>query len=181
MSYKEIQVPSITIIEIYSKALAEIEKHKEECERVSAERGDALFNFKDEPNWYEYPYWYNSYLSDPYWCNPVPGLISEIKSCLDAAKIAESVIMTKNQVIAMQKYENLGVLEDIESYLSCPKPYPIKIYTDTEPCKEEEEVDHGAIAEVKTLKEPKEPSAYAIVLPWIAILCGILFGLTHCS
>lgn len=180
MSYKEVQVPSSTITEIYSKALTEIEKHKEECERVSAERGDALFNFKDEPNWYEYPYWYNSYLSDPYWCNPVPELISEIKSCLDAAKIAESVIMTKNQVLTMQKYENLGVLKDIESYLSCPKPYPIKIYTGTEPDKKEE-VDRGTIAEVKTLEEAKEPNTLLVVLPWIAILCGILFGLTHCS
>lgn len=186
MSYKEIQVPSSTIIEIYSKALAEVEKLQEKCKEVQELRKE---HYKRNviPRSKDYDYWYFvDFLSYryQYYCNsPILKFISEIKSCLKAAELSDYLTMTKDQVQGMEKYKNLMFLDYIEYWLNAECPFVI---SDSKEGKEDDVKPKAQDTKMKEQPSPKpqkepEPSAYAIVLPWIAILCGILFGLTNCS
>lgn len=183
MSYKEIQVPSSTIIEIYSKALAEVEKLQEKCKEVQELR-EEQYKKNVIPRSKDYDYWYFvDCLSGryQYYCNsPILKFIDEIKSCLKAAELSDYLTMTKDQVQGMENYKSLMFLEYIEYWLNAECPFAISETKEEDVKPTVQDTTMKEQPDPQPQKEP-EPSAVAVVLPWIAILCGILFGLTHCS
>lgn len=131
MSYKEIQVPSSLIQEVYSKALAELEplekshylkyEEKREIYRKHQDRMVSIYDSlwskaKTTKKVVYIPSPFNFTLSPS--ISPVHQFISECKSTLQGSKLADEMTLTESQVSDLEFYRKGKATEQCKQWFN---------------------------------------------------------------